>query len=190
MERLIEHINSIAPISEDCFPFIADKVVERHYAKKDHLVHPDDFAREVYFILEGCVRTYIPDYNGLEHNISFAMEDWWCGDLQSFIRNTTAAVGVQAIEDTAVLAINQKNWQLLHSEIPEFLSYTRILFRNTMFSHEKRILRAISLTAADRYEKFLTEYPALAQRIAQKHIAGYLGITPEFLSMLRSKRKR
>jgi len=30
-------------------------------------------------------------------------------------------------------------------------------------------------------------YPGLEQRIAQKHIAAYLGITPVFLSMLRKR---
>ncbi|MEM6767122.1 MAG: Crp/Fnr family transcriptional regulator, partial [Bacteroidota bacterium] len=69
-------------------------------------------------------------------------------------------------------------------------AYTRILFRNTMFSHENRIVQNLSFTAEERYNHFLKRYPDLAQRISQKHIASYIGITPEFLSMLRSRKER
>ena len=167
-----------------------DKIVEKRFSKKEHLLYSDDYAKEVYFILSGCTRTYILDYNGVEHNISFAMENWWFGDLQSFINKTPASQNIQALEDTLVLSINQENWEILIAEVPEFVYYTRILFRNTMFAHENRILQNLSFTAAERYNTFLKDYPNLSQRISLKNIASYLGITPEFLSMLRSRKKQ
>jgi CRP-like cAMP-binding protein len=44
-----------------------------------------------------------------------------------------------------------------------------------------------SLRAEERYAQFRRRYPTLEQRIAQKHIASYLGITPVFLSMMRKR---
>ena len=129
------------------------------------------------------------DYNGIEHNISFAIENWWLGDLQSFINNAPANQNIQALEDTVTFSINQEDWNSLIKEIPEFVYYTRLLFRNTMFTHENRILQNLSFTAEERYLYFLNNYPDLSRRISQKHIASYIGITPEFLSMLRAKRK-
>ena len=188
MHALADHIKSIIAISESRLEFLCDKFEENTFPKKEHLLQTKNTTRKVHFILSGCVRTYIFDLNGVEHNITFAMENWWFGDLQSFINKTPASFNIQALEETTVLSISRKNWDTLLNEIPEFVDYTRILFRNTMFSHENRILQNLSFTAEERYRHFLQDYPNLSQRISQKHIASYLGITPEFLSMIRRKK--
>ena len=188
MNQLNEHIKSIVPISDRELKLLGDKFEEKTFAKKEYLLQTKAKTREVYFILSGCVRTYIYDLNGVEHNITFAMENWWFGDLQSYLDKTLASFNIQALEETTVLAISRKNWDVLLQEAPCFANYTRVLFRNTMFSHENRILQSLSYTAEERYHCFLKDYPNLSQRISQKHIASYLGITPEFLSMLRRKK--
>jgi len=48
-----------------------------------------------------------------------------------------------------------------------------------------RVLQNLSMPAEERYANFLAKYPAIAQRLTQKQIASYLGITPEFLSSIR-----
>ncbi|MEM9078160.1 MAG: Crp/Fnr family transcriptional regulator [Bacteroidota bacterium] len=188
MNQLAEHIKSIVAISDEQLVKLCDRFVEKRFSKKEHVLHITNQVNEVYFILKGCVRTYVHDLNGVEHNITFSMEDWWFGDLQSYIKKTPASFTIQALEDLTVLAISRENWNVLLQEIPEFVEYTRVLFRNTMFSHENRILQNLSYTAEERYRYFLENYPNLSQRISQKHIASYLGITPEFLSMLRRKK--
>ncbi|NRB49013.1 MAG: Crp/Fnr family transcriptional regulator [Saprospiraceae bacterium] len=190
MERFIQHISNTLSISDHHLEMVLGKLVEKHFAKKEHLLYFENYANELYFTLKGCVRTYVSDYNGVEHNISFSIENWWSGDLQSFINRTPAICNIQVLEDTTVLAINQANWDFLIKEVPEFVSYTRVLFRNKMFSQQNRIVQNLSYTAEERYNFFLDEYPDVAQRIPQKHIASYLGITPEFLNMIRSKRNR
>jgi len=41
--------------------------------------------------------------------------------------------------------------------------------------------------AIDRYNYFLNTYPALSNRVPQRMIATYLGITPEALSKIRGE---
>jgi CRP-like cAMP-binding protein len=43
------------------------------------------------------------------------------------------------------------------------------------------------MTGAERYEALITKYPTLEQRMPQRHIASYLGITPVFLSQIRKQ---
>ncbi|MCP4522355.1 MAG: Crp/Fnr family transcriptional regulator [Cytophagales bacterium] len=189
MEQLSKHIKSVVEVSDTSLKLLCDKFVEKEFSKKEHLLEINNSVREVYFVLKGCVRTYIYDLNGVEHNITFSEENWWFGDLQSFKNRTQASFNIQALEDVVVLAISRENWDMLIQEVPAFVEYTRVLFRNTMFSHENRILQNLSYTAEERYDCFLKKYPDLSQRISQKHIASYLGITPEFLSMIRRKKK-
>jgi CRP-like cAMP-binding protein len=45
----------------------------------------------------------------------------------------------------------------------------------------------MSSSAKERYEIFLETYPLLPNRVPQKMIASYLGITPEALSKIRGE---
>ncbi|MBD0401191.1 Crp/Fnr family transcriptional regulator [Flammeovirga sp. EKP202] len=189
MHNLSKHIKELISISDEHLDEILGKFNEKVFQKREHILQQDAKVDEVYFIMSGCVRTYVYDLNGEEHNITFSMENWWFGDLQSFIKRNTGVYNIQALEETKVLSINNDNWNLLLQEVPAFVNYTRILFRNTMFTQENRILQNLSYTAAERYDFFLKKYPNLSQRISQKHIASYLGITPEFLSMIRRNKK-
>lgn len=42
-------------------------------------------------------------------------------------------------------------------------------------------------TATERYEKLISVYPRLVQRVPQYMVASYLGVTPESLSRIRAK---
>jgi CRP-like cAMP-binding protein len=52
---------------------------------------------------------------------------------------------------------------------------------------QKRIIMLISASAVERYEHFLQTYPDIIQRVPQKMVASYLGITPEALSRVRKE---
>ena len=56
----------------------------------------------------------------------------------------------------------------------------KLLKRNAVL--QQRIISLISKTALERYNEFLKTYPGIVQRVPQKMIASYLGITPQALS--------
>jgi hypothetical protein len=45
----------------------------------------------------------------------------------------------------------------------------------------------MSASAKDRYELFLKTYPKIPNRVPQRMIASYLGITPQALSAIRGE---
>ena len=45
----------------------------------------------------------------------------------------------------------------------------------------------LSLTAEERFEKFCVKYPDLIQKVPQKQIASFMGVTPEFFSKMKSR---
>jgi CRP-like cAMP-binding protein len=68
---------------------------------------------------------------------------------------------------------------------PDFakLELHRLLRRIAVL--QKRVLLLLSASATERYQEFVATYPNLQQRVSQRQIASYLGITPEALSRLR-----
>ena len=54
---------------------------------------------------------------------------------------------------------------------------------------QRRVIMLMSYSAKQRYLRFIETYPNLPNRIPQKMIASYLGITPEALSKIRNEKK-
>ena len=51
---------------------------------------------------------------------------------------------------------------------------------------QQQQIELLTKTAEERYRILQTKFPNIHQRIAQKHIASYLGITPQSLSRIRN----
>ena len=117
----------------------------------------------------------------------FGVEDWWVGDLYSFLTQTPSAYFIDALEDAEVLQISKANLDRLYEQVPKFERFFRLIIQNAFIAQQKRINQNLSFSAEQRYLDFIKTYPSLEQRIPQKQIAAYLGITPVFLSMLRRK---
>ena len=182
-ENLSRHIN----LTEKELTFFASMLDKKLLRKKEFLLRADEICRFDTFVTDGCLRSFYIDDKGNEHNTLFAVEGWWTGDWYSFITQTPSRYFIEVIEDSIVLQISKSNLELLYNKIPKLERYFRILLQNAYVAQEQRIVQNLSKPAEERYVAFKEKYPALEQRIAQKHIASYLGITPEFLSMLRRR---
>ncbi|ASZ12762.1 Crp/Fnr family transcriptional regulator [Chitinophaga pendula] len=155
--------------------------------RRQYLLQAREICRYESFVVEGCLRSFYVDDNGDEHTLHFAIEDWWISDLGSYLRQQPAAVHIEALSPVTVWQLDLPALEQLYREVPAFEKYFRILHQNAYIAQNERILHNISMTGAQRYEAFLKKYPALPQRIPQKYLASYLGITPVFLSQIRSK---
>ena len=159
----------------------------RKIKKKEFLLKQGEICKNENFILSGCLRVYTVDESGTEHIVMFGIEDWWVGDLYSFLTGTPAQFYIDAIEDTEVLQISRNDLDTLYERVPKFERFFRIIIQNAFIAQQNRINQNLSFTAEQRYLEFMKKYPDFEQRIPQKQVAAYLGMTPVFLSMLRRK---
>jgi len=155
--------------------------------RKEFVMRPGKVTQYEYFVTKGCLKVYSLDRNGYEHISMFAIEDFWTGDMASIMLQQPSTYFIKALEDSEFLMISKENIERLFQEIPKFERFYRNLYQNSLVNYIRRTNDGISLTAEERYEIFLSRYPHIANRITQKDLAAYLGITPEFLSMIRSK---
>lgn len=155
--------------------------------KNTTLLNSGDICRSLYFVNKGCLRIYYTDQDGGEHNLSFSPENWWAVDIASFSGQYPAFYSINALEDTEVFYLSYDALENLYLQIPKFERFFRILTQNGYSLYQRRITSNLSKNAEERYRQFQQQYPYLEQRITQKHIASYLGITPVFLSMLRKR---
>lgn len=158
--------------------------------KRQYFLQEGEVARYSAFVTEGCLRSFFTDANGFEHNLQFAIEDWWITDMMSFTGGKPAKLNIEALENTELLALTREDQLKLFETCPKFEKYFRIITENGIVSTQNRLLDNLSLPAMDRYLNFSRKYPQLLQRLPQVHIAAYLGITPEFLSKIRNQLAR
>jgi CRP-like cAMP-binding protein len=158
-----------------------------HVRKNQHLYRSGEIVRQVYFVEKGCLRQYYINNNGEERTIYFKIEGGWCSELVSFLDNKPTELCVQALEDSTLQAINQKNWVYAVSHIQSFtLGFIRAQ-QDTNYMLKKRLAEATVETPEEKYLRFVKEEPHLLQRIPLYQIAAYLAMTPETLSRIRKK---
>jgi CRP-like cAMP-binding protein len=186
-QALIEYFNRILPLDEKEIAFVEEVFKERKVKKRQFILQEGEICKHNTFVLEGCFRMYFVDPNGKEHNLQFAIENWWIGDIGSFHSNTPSKLNVEAIENSIILQANKEDQLKLFTDYPKFNQIFRVLAENAMIGLQRRVLQNISSTAEERYLDFLKRHPQLFNRISNVQIASYLGVTPEFLSTIRKK---
>ncbi len=165
---------------------LMEKFVFKKIKKKQFLLHENQIAKDVAFVTSGCLRSYSIDQNGFEHILQFAPENWWITDMYSVISQKESNLNIDALMDSEMYLLSRENQLKLFDEIPQLERYFRILTENALVSSQKRLIDGLSLTAKQRYQSFCKIYPTLINDLPQKQIAAYIGVTPEFLSKLRS----
>ena len=158
----------------------------RSLRKKQFLLKEGEVCDFEAFILKGCIRTYYLDTEGVETILLFAVEEWWVSDIISFSERVPSNLFIETLEDSELLTIDYAGKTLLFEKIPAFERMFRLLLQRSLGVLQQRFYAAVSVTAEERYRQFLDKYPQVAQRVPQHQIARYIGVSPEFLSKIRS----
>jgi CRP-like cAMP-binding protein len=183
---LVNHIKTYVSLSEDDIRALNSAVQCKTIKKNKFLVHDGGVAAISSYILSGCLRTYITDKKGMEYILGFSTPGWWTGNLLNMYHEEPSQLYIQAIFDTEILYFTQETKEKLFLSSAVFERYFRILTERSLLAFQTRTLEILSLSAEERYWKFSSKYPDLMLVLPQKYIAGYIGVTPEFLSRMKS----
>lgn len=109
----------------------------------------------------------------------FAPEGWTIGDYLE--ASKPAVLFIDALEDSYIIE-RQKDLKDERKNVAPIFRRLGVL--------QTRILMLLSSNALERYEHFIDTYPDIVQRVPQRMIASYLGITPEALSKIKGERRK
>lgn len=156
--------------------------------RKKDLMRNGEVCKHIYFISQGCLRSYSIDDKGNEQIFQLAFEDHWITDLYSFFTESPSNLSIEAIEDTQLLMISFEKLENLYLNVPPLERFFRKLFQNAYIHTLDRLNRTLTETAEKRYNELIAKHPDLLQRVPLIHIAAYLGIKPESLSRIRKQK--
>lgn len=186
IDNILKHV-VLTPQEQELF---LSKTETHHFKAKTILLHDGEVCKNSYFVNSGVLRSFNINDHIVEHVMSFACQGWWISDIYSLISQKPGNLFIEVIEDAEVVLLSKENQEQLYHDIPKLERFFRILTENSLVANQQRIMDNLSLSAEDRFEKFLKKYPSLMQHVPQKQIASYIGVTPEFFSKMKSKMLR
>ncbi|MBN8822068.1 MULTISPECIES: Crp/Fnr family transcriptional regulator [unclassified Spirosoma] len=187
-DRLYQHISRLVSLTDDEFTLLKTLFIPKKLRRKHYLLQEGDVCKAIAFVEKGLLRAYTIDTKGTEHILQFAPEDWWISDMYSYLTGEPSDTQIDALEDSELLLLERINMDLMVESVPKMERFFRITLQNNYIATQRRIKSALSQSAEEKYADFIHRYPAIVQRVPQHMIASYLGITPAFLSRIRSRK--
>jgi CRP-like cAMP-binding protein len=180
-----KYIKENVTLSEEDLKLIRSVAVERTVRKKQLLLQQGEVCRHKIFICKGMLRTYRTREDGSEHIMMFSPETWWATDPESLNNQTPSLYYIDALEDSEVLLWTKKDFEMLCASIPDLKRYSQNLISANLNLGRQRIFSALSATAEEKYDEFVTSYPNIFARIPLHMVASYLGVSLKTLSRIR-----
>ncbi|MFN8324466.1 MAG: Crp/Fnr family transcriptional regulator [Flavobacteriaceae bacterium] len=187
MAQILENISKIVTLTPQEQALFLSNVETKNYKAKTIILNAGEICKHSYFVNSGLLRSFNINDNIVEHVLQFACEGWWIGDMYSLLSQKPGNLFIEVMEDSEVVLLPKENQEKLYAEIPKLERFFRILTENSLVSNQERLMDNLSLTAEERFEKFCKKYPTLIQKVPQKQIASYIGVTPEFFSKMKAR---
>ena len=169
-----------------------EKVVSSFFqitAKKNEtLISKGDICRYAYFVCKGSVRAYFIDDDGREATRYIALENQFITTIHSFISQTPTNEFIETTEQADLLQISYSEFK----RIIEETTLARDLYNQQLeiayTTNHWRLESFLKMSAKQRYDFLLQTNPAIIQRLSNKIVASYLGITQESLSRIKAQK--
>lgn len=180
-----ENINLIEGISgfEEAFQGI---MKYEKFPKSTILHEAGNICDDFYIIISGIGRVFFYKEDK-DITCHFAAENETMTAIDSFIQRKKSKYCVEALEDLEVFKISYYDLENLLTINPKFERFVRLFMQHAYVELAERIGDLQLNTAQERYEILMKKSPYLFKRVAAKHIASFLGISPETLSRIRAK---
>ena len=187
MTNVIEMMTSLYPVSDDTIQLLKDNVTPCHFPKKYQLIKANQYSRSAYFIEKGMTRSYWL-VNGEEITTSFSCEGGIVFSMDELYYNKMSEEFVETLEDVVAYKIALSDLIRLFQTNIELANWGRIIHQNEYRRLHRLHKDRLTLSAKERYEEFMQQFPQICQRVQLGYIASYLGITLPTLSRLRSRK--
>lgn len=189
IEKMLAAFDRLHPLSEAMRERLSVIAQIKSYNKNDVLLKEGDVANHACFVLKGLARAYYVT-EGRTVTSRFMDEGFMITSWISFYTRKPGYEYIEMLEDSVLACMHYDAIQALYIDFPAFNTMGRKLTEHYFFLAEQRTQMLRKHTAEEKYQFFLQQHPDLLQRVPQKHIATYLGMSEETISRVRGKLAR
>ncbi|MDR7128586.1 CRP-like cAMP-binding protein [Algoriphagus sp. 4150] len=183
------HIEKHVKIGDSEMAHISSYFSIKRIGRKTDLLEPGNICRFENFVVSGLFQSSVPDESGKVYTLNFPHENWWVGDFKSFTSRTPSIMRIETLEDSILLEISKTSLDELLANSQPFSNYFRTLSENASIAANERIIQQLAQSAEQRYALFCQKYSVIRDRLSQKRIASFLGVSPEYFNQMERRKK-
>ena len=157
------------------------------FEENEQLLCPPNSCDFIAFIKTGSIRSYSIDDKLIETNLLLRSENEFITDFESFISQKPSKLWIQSIEKGKMILLDRAGLYSLYNSSFYWNKFGRIMSEQIFLNSKRRTEQMLFLTPKERYLFLLKNQPYFFQKYSLKHIASYLGITPQSLSRIRNQ---
>ncbi len=190
-------------VPADVWEGFAKYLVLRSFDKNEIIKAADKKETHLYIITKGSAGLFVSK-DGHDICIDLCYPGQFAGDYYSLLQQQTlfgskgnaemdsllqqrSPIYVMALESAETLAISRQDLFMLYEQSDIGKMIARKVAELLYMQKQSQQIELLTMTAEQRYMQMLEQYPDILLNTANKHIASYLGISPESLSRIKKK---
>jgi CRP-like cAMP-binding protein len=143
--------------------------------------------KKIIYIKKGILRIFFVTASGEEKTFFFRWEGQIAAIPECIFDNQPTRQTWQALEDCELMEIDFDIVEKLSANNISLIKI-RLGFAEKMFLDAlKRVESFVMDKPEERYQKLIIQKPEIIKRVADKHIASFIGVTPVSLSRIRKR---
>lgn len=185
---LLKYFTKRRTLNDKEILFLREVFEVKYYKTKDVVLKKGEICKFINFIEKGILKTCFTDEEQKEFINGIAIENNVCTSVASFVNQVPSTEEIVVLEDVHLLAISFNNFKRLTEEYPIYKEiYIKILEDYLTFM-TWRIESVSLMSAQEKYKTLMLIFPKLFLRVSNHEMAKYLGMSPETLSRMKSKK--
>jgi CRP-like cAMP-binding protein len=144
-------------------------------------------CRNVYYVKKGIVRCFYITDDAEEKTIIFRKESDFFGIPEGLLENKATKQFWQALEDCELYEISHDSIEKMSQNNITLMKIRLEIAQKMTLQAVKRVENFVLYSPLQRYQNLIDLQPEIIQRVADKHIASFIGVTPVSLSRIRKR---
>ncbi|MFY0652410.1 MAG: Crp/Fnr family transcriptional regulator [Cyclobacteriaceae bacterium] len=186
-DHLKNVIFKLSPIPEVDWLDFSSKWQESKVMRNEFITEVGKKEKYFYFVHSGVLRAYVIN-NGNDVSIGFSYDGDYSGAYDSFLEQSPSDWNIQAIVDTDFLRISFSDMMEMYDKYKSIERWGRMFNAKMLIGMGKRQVESRNYSVEERFDRLYDQSPHIFQLVPQKHLASYLGMTPETFSRLRRQK--
>lgn len=139
----------------------------------------------LYFVVSGFIRLFYYNEKGEEITPHINCPPGFITSYFHFMNETISSENLECITDCDLLRISKNQLETIINKKKIFKDFSLSVFQEALTYNENRANELATLTAEERYNKLIKNYPSIIQNVPLQYIASFLGMNPKSLSRIR-----
>lgn len=186
-EKITHYLSLFRELSLEDLMGIMGLFVPRQLSAGEVYIRKGAVQDKIAYIKKGMIRVFSVKPSGEEVTVLLRWEDQFFSSYDATLLHQPSRFTYQTIEETELL---ETDYSVLMDHLDNTPAFARVKHHFLLEMLAESMVRVesfILLTPEERYLKLIHEKQDIVQRVHDKYIATFLGITPVSLSRIRKR---